>query len=89
MRATSCTDPDAASIFGGPQLGRQQVTSAEHVERQIAVAVVIAVEEPPFLLAVQRIIGRIEIKNDLLRRSRVRLQEHIDQQSLDGQRDCD
>jgi hypothetical protein len=35
---------------------------AEHVERQVAVAVVIAVEEPPLLLAVHRIVGRIEIK---------------------------
>ena len=42
---------------------------AEHVERQVAVAVVIAVEEPPLLLAVQRIVGRIEIEDDLLRRA--------------------
>src|SRR4029077_141578 len=34
-----------------PQLGGQQIATAEHVERQIAVAVVIAVEEPPLLLA--------------------------------------
>jgi hypothetical protein len=27
------------------------------------------VEEPPFLLAVQRIIGRIKVKNDLPRRA--------------------
>ena len=52
---------------GAPQLGHQQMTAAEHVERQIAVAIVIAVEEPPFLLAVQRIVGRIEIENDLPR----------------------
>jgi hypothetical protein len=31
------------------QLGRQQMPPAEDVERQIAVAVVIAVEEAPFL----------------------------------------
>jgi hypothetical protein len=37
---------------------------AEHVERQVAVAVVIAVEEPPLLLAVHRIVGRIEIKDE-------------------------
>ena len=59
---------------------------AEHVERQVAVAVVIAVEEPPLLLAVQRIVGRIEIKDDLLRRAFVRLQEQVDQQPLDGHR---
>jgi hypothetical protein len=30
-------------------------------------AVVVTVEEPPLLLAVQRITGRIEVKNDLRR----------------------
>jgi hypothetical protein len=52
-----------------PQLGNQQMAATEHVERQIAVAVVVTVEEPPFLLAVQRIIGRIKVKNDLPRRA--------------------
>src|SRR6266699_3595706 len=42
---------------GAPQLGDQQVTAAEHVERQIAVAVVVAVEEPPLLLANTAISG--------------------------------
>jgi hypothetical protein len=42
------------------------MAATEHVEGQIAVAVVIAVEEPPLLLAVQRIVRRIEIENDLL-----------------------
>jgi hypothetical protein len=43
-------------------------------------------EEPPLLLAVQRIIGRVEIKNDLLRCAFVRLQEQVDQKLLDGHR---
>ena len=51
-----------------PQLGRQQMAAAEDVERQVAVAVVIAVEEPAFLVAVQRIVGGIEIEDDLLGR---------------------
>jgi hypothetical protein len=51
-----------------PQLGIQQMASAEHVKRQIAVAVVIAVEEPALLLAVHRIVGGVEIENDLARR---------------------
>ena len=59
---------------------------AEHVKRQIAVAIVIAVEEPPLLLAVHRIIGRIEIKDDLVRRAPVRLQEQVDEEPLDGHR---
>ena len=41
-------------------------------------------EEPPLLLAMHRIVGRIEIKDDLVRRSLVRLQEQVDQQPLDG-----
>ena len=81
MRATSSTAPGRGVDVGAPQLGRQQMPAAEHVERQIAVAVVIAVEEPPLLLAVQRIVGRIEIENDLLRRALMRLQEQIDQQA--------
>src|SRR5437762_9819799 len=56
---------------------------AENVERQIAVAVVIALKEPPFLMPVQRVIGRIEIEDDLLWRMLVRLQEQIDKQRLD------
>ena len=39
----------------------------EDVERQIAVAVVIAVEEAAFLMPVQRVVRRIEVENDLLR----------------------
>src|SRR6185437_13583864 len=59
---------------------------AEYVERQVAVAIVVAVEEPSFLLAVQRIIGRIEIEDDLARRLLMRLQEQLDQQPLDRNR---
>ena len=62
------------------------MAAAEHVERQIAVAIVITVEEPPLLLAMQRIIGRIQIKNDLRGRAFVRLQEQVEQKSLDGHR---
>ena len=69
-----------------PQLGRQQVPAAEHVERQVAVAVVITVEEASLLLPVHRIVGRIQIEDDLARRTLVRVQEQIDQQPLDGDR---
>jgi hypothetical protein len=33
-----------------------------------------------------RIVGRIEINDDLVRRSLVRLQEQVDQQPIDGHR---
>ena len=59
---------------------------AEHVQRQIAVAVIIAMEEPPLLLAMHRIIGRIEVENDLTRRAPVRLQEHVHKQMPDRHR---
>ena len=62
------------------------MAATEHVERQVAVAVVVTVEEPPFLLAVQRIIGRIKVKNDLPRRALMGLHKQVDQKSLDGGR---
>jgi hypothetical protein len=69
-----------------PQLGGQQMAAAEHVERQVAVAVVITVEEPPLLLAVQRIIGRIEVENDPPRRTLMGLYKQVDQKILDRHR---
>jgi hypothetical protein len=51
-----------------PQLRRQQVITAEDVQRQLAVAVVVTVEEPPLLMPVQRIVSGVEIENDLLGR---------------------
>src|SRR5439155_18550845 len=71
---------------GPPQLGRQQMTAAEDVERQVAVAVVVAVEEPAFLVAMQRIVRRIEIENDLRRWAPMRLKEHVNEQRLDRRR---
>ncbi len=90
----ACPDPadDARQLglgagrpvdVGAPQLGRQQVTAARHVQRQIAVVVIIAVEEPPFLMTVQRIVRRIEVEHDLPRRPPMGLHEQVDQQGLD------
>ena len=70
----------------GPQPGRQQMPAAEDVKRQVAEAVVIAVEEPPFLVAVQRIVGGVEIKRDLRRRLAMGLEEQINEPRLDGGR---
>ena len=41
------------------------MTAAEDVERQVAVAVIVAVEEPALLMAVQRVIRSVQIENDL------------------------
>ena len=68
MRAISSSAPAAASMLAGRSLAASRCTAAEHVQRQIAVAVVIAVEEAPLLMPVQRIVGGVEIEDDLLRR---------------------
>ena len=73
----------AAGDVGTPLPRQQQVAAAEHVERQIAVGVVVAVEEAAFLTAVQRDVGVVEIEHDLSRRALMRLEEKIDQQRVD------
>ena len=84
MRATSSTAPALPSMFEG--LSRQQMAAAEHVQEKIAVAVVIAVEEPAFLMAVQRVVGGVEVENDLLGHPCMRLEEEVDEQGLDRRR---
>lgn len=68
--------------IGASQLCRQKVPAAEDVERQIAVAAIIAVEEPSFLVAMQRIIGGVEIEHDLARRLVVGFHEQLDEQGF-------
>ena len=65
------------------QLGHQQMVAAEDVERQVAVAAIVAVEEPALLGAVQRIVGGVEVEHDLLGWRRVRVEEQLDEQPLD------
>ena len=57
--------------------------AAEHVQGQVAVAVIIAVEEPSFLLAVDRVVGGVEVEDDLTGRRLVRFCEQVDEQPLD------
>ena len=78
--------PGASVDVGFAQLRRQEMAAAEHVKRQIAIAVVIAVEEAALLMAVQRVVGGVEIEDDLLRRAAMRLDEQVDQQPLDHRR---
>jgi hypothetical protein len=42
------------------------------------------VEKTALLVAVDRIIGRIEIENDLVWRRRVRVEEEVDEQAFNG-----
>ena len=62
------------------------MAAAEHIERQVAVAIIIAVEEPALLMTVQRVIGGVEVERDLPGRPSVRLEEKVDEQSLDRRR---
>ena len=66
-----------------PLAGQQQVPTAEHVERQVAVLFIVAVEEPAFLLAVQRNVGVVEIQHDLARCAFMRFEEKIQKQRID------
>jgi hypothetical protein len=61
-----------------PELGRQQTPAAKHIERQVVVAVVVAVKEPAFLMAVQRVVGGVEVEDDLFGRPSVRFKEQGD-----------
>ena len=78
--------PGRAVDVGRAQFGRQQMPPTEDIERQVAVIVVIAVEEAPLLMPVQRIIGGVEIEDDLFRRHDMRVEKDIDQQPLDRRR---
>src|SRR5215216_2699189 len=83
IRAISSTAPAAASMLAGRSLVASQITAAEDVQRQIAVAIVIAVEEPPLLVPVQRVVGGVEINDNLLGRGLMRLQKQCHEQPFD------
>ena len=57
--------------------------AAKNVQRQVAVAVVVAVKESAQLMAVDRIVGGVEIEHDLLRRRGMQRQKHLDEEVLD------
>ena len=71
-------DPAVPSQLLGKWLGSQQMPAREDIERQIAVAVVIAEEEAPLLMPVQWVVGGVQVENNLPRRAPVRLQKQID-----------
>jgi hypothetical protein len=71
--------PITARDVRTPLAGQQQVPTAEHVERQVAVFFIVAVEEPSLLLAVQRDVSVVEIQHDLARSALVRVKEEIHQ----------
>jgi hypothetical protein len=84
MRRTSSSEPFARILIGRPEPRAQQLVAGEYVLRQIAVAVVVAVEEALRLMAIQRDVGRIQIEHDLVGRRTVRFATEIHQQPVDG-----
>lgn len=49
----------------GTQESAQQLRAAKHVQRQLAVRVVVAMKEAALLLAVQRVVGSIKVQHQL------------------------
>ena len=66
------------------QVGAEQMTAAEDIERQEAIVVVVAMEETPLLIAVHGDVGGVEIQNDALRRPLVRGDELLDKYLMDS-----
>jgi hypothetical protein len=69
---------------GGPELGEQQLAAAENVKRQIAVALVVAVEEAALLIAVDRIVRGVQIEDQPSGRFLPGLNEQADEQPFHG-----
>jgi hypothetical protein len=59
------------------------MTATEYGERQIAVAVVIAVEKTLLLMPVQWVVGGVEVESDLRWRRRMGVAEQLDKQRFD------
>ena len=68
------------------KVGDQQLPAAKRVQRQEAVPVVISVEEAPGLMAVNGVVGRVEVNHQLARRATVRGDELLDQDLVNRDR---
>ncbi len=51
-------------MIGRTKLGTKQVLAAKNVKRHVAILLVVALKEPTKLVAVDRIVGRVEVEND-------------------------
>jgi hypothetical protein len=63
---------------GRPQIGHQQLTAAEDVQRQEAVLVIVTMKEPHLLIAMHGIIGRVKVQNQFLGRGGLGTKEGLD-----------
>ena len=60
------------------------MTAAEDVERQVAVAIIVAMEKAALLMPMDRVIGRVEVQNDLARGLCPEgIEEEVDEHGLD------
>src|SRR4051812_34162052 len=58
--------------------------AAEHVKGQVAVAIIVAMEKAAFLMAVDRVIGRVQVQDDLARGLCPEgVEEEVDEHGLD------
>ena len=55
------------------------MATAEDVERQIAIAAIVAVEKAPLLMAVHGVVGGVQVEDDTAGRAIVRLDKQIDE----------
>jgi hypothetical protein len=59
------------------------VVTAGYIERHIAIAAIVAVEEPPLLIAMERVVRGVEVQHDLPRCLGVRIEKNVRQQGFD------
>src|SRR5690606_25974501 len=59
------------------QLGAQQMLPTKDIERQIAITTIVSMKESACLVAVQRIVGGIDVEHDFLRRCGGKLEERF------------
>jgi len=70
-------------LIRGFQFGQQQLLPAEHVQRQIMLAIVVAIEEPAILVPMKQIIGGIQIQNDFFGDLFRSLHKGVDEEPID------
>ena len=71
-------------LVGRTEPCTEQLVAGEDIQRQITVAVVVAMEEPLRLMAGQRDVGRIQIKHHLAGHDGMRLDVEVYQQPVNG-----
>ena len=66
------------------QIAHQQVATTENIQRQEAIVIVIAVEETPLLVAMQRCVRGVEVQDQSAGRLVVRFDKLLEQHLVDG-----